>query len=76
MSDNGHASAQLSQDELTLHLITSGLIRLEQKIEDGKTLTLPYPKSLQRGLNRLTASCLRRGMAFPQSVPDLFDWCL
>ncbi len=66
---------QLSDDELTLHLIASGLVRFIQDMEDGAFPGLPYPAMLQRGLNRLTATCLRRGVAPPVSIPDLFQWC-
>ncbi len=66
---------KLSSDELTLHLIASGLVNLVNRIEDGKPLTLPYPKALQRGLNRLVTSCLREQRTPPQGIPDLFNWC-
>lgn len=66
---------ELSADELTLHLIATGLIELINFLEDGKPLTLPYPKALQRGLNRLTALCLWEKQTPPQGISDLFDWC-
>lgn len=68
-------SPALSHDELTLRLITSGLVRLTQMIEAGSLPTLPYPDSLQRGLNRLVATCLRKKITPPNNITDLFVWC-
>lgn len=65
----------LSFDELTLHLIASGVIKLYEKVKDGAPPTLPYPKELQRGLDRLVLSCLRQGEKPPQGVPNLLAWC-
>ena len=65
----------LSDDEVTLYLIASGLTRLAQEIDIGIPLTLPYPASLPRRLNRLTVACLRQGQTPPQSLPHLFTWC-
>ncbi|MBO1346173.1 MAG: hypothetical protein EBE86_001645 [Hormoscilla sp. GUM202] len=65
----------LSFDELTLHLIASGVIKLYEKVKDGAAPTLPYPKELQRGLDRLVLSCLRQAENPPQGVPDLLAWC-
>jgi hypothetical protein len=69
-------SALLSPDELTLHLIATGLVEfMTQYIEKAKPLKLPYPKSLQHGLDKLVVACLRSGMTPPQGVPDLLIWC-
>ncbi len=65
----------LSEDEVTLYLIASSLTLLAQEIDNGTPLTLPYPASLQHGLNRLTVACLRQGQTPPQSLPHLFTWC-
>jgi hypothetical protein len=69
------AAFTLRPDELTLHLIASGLIVLSQQARDRAALTLPYPLSLQRGLNRLVLTCLRHDRQPPQSLMDLLDWC-
>ncbi len=65
----------LMPDEVTLHLIASGLILLAQQARAQATLLLPYPPSLQRGLNRLILACLRRGRQPPQGLMDLLAWC-
>ena len=48
---------KLAGDELTLHLIASGLTLLSQNIEKNIPLALPYPDPLQRGFNRLVVNC-------------------
>lgn len=65
----------LSPDELTLHLVASGVIKLAETVKNGQAPNLPYPKELQRGLDRLVLSCLRQGKTPPQGVPDLLFWC-
>ncbi|HXV41551.1 MAG TPA: hypothetical protein VEC96_00685 [Anaerolineae bacterium] len=62
----------LSEDEVTLYLIASGLTRLAQEIDNGTPLTLPYPTSLPRRLNRLSVACPGLGQTPPQSLPHLF----
>lgn len=64
----------LTEDELTLHLIATGLITLSQRTAQGQQL-YPYPDQLQRGLNRLTLAALRRAKRAPQGVPELIAWC-
>lgn len=66
---------ELSPDELTLHLVASGVIKLAETVKHGQAPTLPYPKELQRGLERLVLSCLRQGKTPPQGIPDLLSWC-
>lgn len=66
---------QLMPDELTLRLIASGVIQLSEAVKNGQSLRLPYPHSLQRGLDRLVLKCLNRCQAVPQGVPELLDWC-
>lgn len=61
----------LPDDELTLHLIASGLIRLVQRVAGGAPIGYPYPVALQRGLDRLALACWRRGQLQPQGVNDL-----
>lgn len=69
------AACTLLPDEVTVHLIASGLITLTQQAQDQPALTLPYPEPLQRGLNRLVLACLRRNRPPPRSVMDLLNWC-
>ncbi|NCC36967.1 MAG: hypothetical protein EOM24_33895 [Chloroflexia bacterium] len=38
-------------------------------------LSLPYPPTIQRGMNRLTLTCLRQGVQPPQGLMDLLEWC-
>ena len=61
-----------SEDEATLSLIASGLTRLAQEIDNGTPLTLPYPASLPRRLNRLPVACLGLAQTPPPSLPHLF----
>lgn len=65
----------LSADELTLHLIASGVIKLAESLKNGKAPKLPYPKELQRGLDRLILTYLCQGRIPPQSIPNLLSWC-
>lgn len=64
----------LTNDELTLHLIATGVIALTQRAVQSQSV-FPYPDPLQRGLDRLTVAALRRRAAAPQGVPDLLAWC-
>ncbi len=65
----------LQPDELTLHLIASGVTQLAQKVSNGVAPTLPYPIPLQKGLDRLLVACLRQQKTPPQGIPDLLAWC-
>jgi hypothetical protein len=67
-------ASPLSTDELTLHLVATGLIALTQRAAQNEAL-YPYPEALQRGLDRLTVAALRHHVAPPQGVPTLLDWC-
>jgi REase associating with pPIWI_RE/pPIWI_RE three-gene island domain Y len=75
MEEISPASFSLSSDELTIHLIASGLVRLAEQTMWGKPIAYPYPLALQKGLDRLVIACIRQGIPVVQSVPDLFDWC-
>lgn len=66
---------QLMPDELTLRLIASGVIQLSETVKNGQSVTLPYPRTLQRGLDRLVLKCLNQCQTPPQGVPELLDWC-
>ncbi len=76
-SDLSHnePSFNLRPDEVTLHLIASGLIKLSEQAQSEGFLEFPYPPPLQRGLNRLALACLQRGRQPPQSLMELLDWC-
>jgi hypothetical protein len=65
----------LGFDELTVHLIATGLIRLADDVQRGKPVMAPYPIPLQRGLDRLALACIRRSLPPPQGVPELLEWC-
>lgn len=65
----------LTRDEVTFHLLATGLLSLARVFERGQALALPYPEQLQQGLNRLAASALRQGATPPQSVADFLEWC-
>jgi hypothetical protein len=65
----------LTQDELTLHLIATGVLKAVGLFEKGKTFSVPYPPHLQLGLDRLVLACIRRNAKPPQGIPDLIHWC-
>jgi len=67
--------AWLSQDELTLHLVATGVITATRLAEKGKAVSVPYPPALQLGLNRLALASVRRRATPPQGVPELMHWC-
>ena len=69
------SDAWLSQDELTLHLIASGVLRAVGLAEKGNPLSVPYPIPLQLGLDQLVLASIRRDAKPPQGVPDLMHWC-
>ncbi len=68
-------SPVLTDDELVVSLIATGLIQLSERVNRGKPFSYPYPLPLQRGLDRLTTLRLLRGQSAPQGVPDLIHWC-
>jgi len=53
MEDIPQKSFRLTQHELTIHLIASGLVRLSEQVQRGEPIAYPYPVALQQGLNRL-----------------------
>jgi len=61
-------ASPLTTDELTLHLVATGIIALTQRAAQGEAV-YPYPEALQRGLDRLTVAALRHQIAPPQGVP-------
>lgn len=65
----------LLPDEITLHLIASGLSMIALSASRGERISLPYPAPLQRGLDRLIAAQLCRALPSPQGIPDLLEWC-
>lgn len=67
-------ASSLTTDELTLHLIATGIITLTQRAAQAESM-YPYPPALQRGLDRLTVAALRQRVAPPQGIPALLDWC-
>ena len=73
--DHQYSTPALKPDELTLHLIASGVIQLSERVTKGDGIRYPYPVAMQRGLDRLTASRLRRGQKPPQGIMELLAWC-
>ena len=65
----------LTQDELTLHLIATGVVKAARQAEKGKVVSVPYPLPLQLGLDRLVLVSVRRNVRPPQGIPDLMHWC-
>lgn len=66
--------SSLAADEVTLQYIATGILALHRATLSGASPSLPYPVPLQLGLNRMVATCLERGVAPPQGVPDLLLW--
>lgn len=55
---------------LSLHLVSTGLIDV---LHQKGGLVLPYPIALQRGLDRVCATALRRNETPPRNLIDLLD---
>ncbi len=75
MEDIPRKSFRLTQHELTIHLIASGLVRLSERVQRGEPIAYPYPVALQQGLNRLLVACMQQGITPVQGISDLLDWC-
>src|SRR5258708_650680 len=75
MANEARRGSPLNPDEITLHLIATGVIRLGDRVSNGESLGYPYPPELQRGLNRLVAARLMRKQIPPMGIPDLLIWC-
>ncbi|MDY6902931.1 MAG: hypothetical protein SWZ49_33390 [Cyanobacteriota bacterium] len=73
--NNTGAKPQFSKDELTLHLIASGLIKFAEKVKNNQAPKLPYEIEIQRGLDRIVLHCLLHSKKPPQGIPDLISWC-
>lgn len=62
-------------DEVVVSLLATGIMALADRQRDENfVLEVPYPASLQRALDRLTAMCLAAGKEAPCSVMDLLRW--
>ncbi len=61
----------LSPDERILCLAASGLRALEWRSSRFEA----YPPALQMALSRFVLLGLQRGIATPQHVPELLEWC-
>ena len=51
---------QGDHDDILIRLVASALFRLAESAERGETLSAPYPRLLQRALDRLAVTCLLR----------------
>jgi hypothetical protein len=60
---------------IILHLVASGIVQLDRRLRQEPWLLVPYPDALQKGLDKLTVRCLKRGAEPPASVPGLLGWC-
>jgi hypothetical protein len=65
----------LSSDEVTLHLIATGVVQLCRIAGLSQPIEVPYPNDLQHGLNRLSVAALRCAAPPPQGLADLIHWC-
>ncbi|WND32796.1 hypothetical protein RI578_42620 (plasmid) [Streptomyces sp. BB1-1-1] len=71
---SGRASA-VRASEVVLSLVASGLVGM-RGWAGVRQLQQPYHRSLQLGLDRLAALCVRAGRAAPVGVQDLVGvWC-
>lgn len=61
-------------DLVVMHLLATGLVELSRILEQGRAFPVPYPASLQRGLDRLTVMCAVAGAEPPRSIMDLARW--
>lgn len=66
-------TSALTNDEITLYTLASGLVKLDSRLEGTYTLQLPYNLSLTRGLNRLTLRAIEQKIAPPKSLWDFVD---
>ncbi|MCA0350457.1 MAG: hypothetical protein LCH85_00545 [Chloroflexi bacterium] len=64
----------ITQDEITMHLIASGVTIMAQRFRERNDL-YPYPTSLERGLNRLILAAHRMEQPAPQGINELIEWC-
>ncbi len=74
-SPGGYTDPKLSDDELTLIRIATGVMQLAETVKNGKPPKLPYPNPLQLGFSQLSKLCLLKNVPRPKSVPDLIGWC-
>lgn len=61
-------------DVVVLGMLASGFVELSQELESRKAFPVPYPVSLQRGLDRLGAMASTVGAEAPRSVMELTSW--
>lgn len=67
--------SELKPDELTLHLIATGLVEIRKITDSGKSLSYPYPAPFQRGWSRFVAACLHHKVDPPVGIDEFFSWC-
>ncbi len=73
-SHNDDSSA-LSEEMIVLHLIATGIIRRETRIELGQEIDGNYELPLQLGLDRLNVLRYQQTLPLVKSVPDLLAHC-
>lgn len=61
-------------DLIVLRMLASGLVDWSARAHDDAGLSPPYPVSIQRGLDRLTAMSITLGTRAPRSAMDLARW--
>jgi transcriptional regulator with XRE-family HTH domain len=72
----GRKSELAHSAEMIVRLIASGLVELYlHYAKTGEPPHASYSKKLQRGYDRLVATCLLHGRTPPQSVPALIQLC-
>lgn len=60
--------------EIVLHLLATGIVALADADQPRRPV-LPYPRPLQRALDRLTVLAWRHGARPPMGVPELLASC-
>lgn len=64
----------MTADIEILQLVATGIAQGLESCRDCGHLTSPYPRSLQRALNRLQAHGIVNDHASPSGVAELFEW--
>jgi len=59
----------------SLRLIATGIVTLHDRLQKQHSITLPYPVSLQRGLDQLAALCILNGSRPMLGVVELLELC-
>lgn len=73
--DNNSINETEKEAEMILRYISGGLVETFQEWEKTGASNIFCSKQLQKGLNRLIASCLIKKNDFPRHITELLEWC-